>query len=336
LDNLYINIFGFAACAAVIIFSGTKLSFYGDKIADLTGMGKAWVGLILMASVTSLPELITGISAVAIVKSPNLAAGDIFGSCIFNLLILSFLDSRIKQPLFSMVKPSHIVAAIFGIILLAVAGMAIFLAEEIPSVLWISGFSFILFAVYLLSIYGIFKYEHADLIEFPPLVVPQSSTHAADLKKVVGGYALHAFIVIVAAIFLPYFGDHIAEHTGLGNAFFGTLFMAAATSLPELVVSLAALRMGSLDMAVGNLLGSNVFNMFILGIDDVFYREGSLFNAISSSHLLSVFVTIIMTAVVGLGLLFRPKKKQLWLLSIDTFIIALLYLALMIYLYIKR
>jgi cation:H+ antiporter len=336
LDNLYINIFGFAACAAVIIFSGTKLSFYGDKIADLTGMGKAWVGLILMASVTSLPELITGISAVAIVKSPNLAAGDIFGSCIFNLLILSFLDSRIKQPLFSMVKPSHIVAAIFGIILLAVAGMAIFLAEEIPSVLWISGFSFILFAVYLLSIYGIFKYEHADLIEFPPLVVPQSPTHAADLKKVVGGYALHAFIVIVAAIFLPYFGDHIAEHTGLGNAFFGTLFMAAATSLPELVVSLAALRMGSLDMAVGNLLGSNVFNMFILGIDDVFYREGSLFNAISSSHLLSVFVTIIMTAVVGLGLLFRPKKKQLWLLSIDTFIIALLYLALMIYLYIKR
>jgi cation:H+ antiporter len=94
--------------------------------------------------------------------------------------------------------------------------------------------------------------------------------------------------------------------------------------------------MGSLDMAVGNLLGSNVFNMFILGVDDVFYQEGSLFNAISPSHILSVFVTIIMTALVVLGLLFKPKKKQLWLLSLDTFIITLLYMALMVYLFIKR
>jgi cation:H+ antiporter len=93
--------------------------------------------------------------------------------------------------------------------------------------------------------------------------------------------------------------------------------------------------MGALDMAVGNLLGSNVFNIFILGIDDLFYKEGSLFKAISSSHLLSVFFTIIMTAVVGLGLLFRPKKKQIWRLSIDTFTILLLYLALMTYLFIQ-
>ena len=336
MDDLYINILGFTVCASVIIYSGTKLSFYGDKIADLTGMGKAWVGLILMASVTSLPELITGVSSVAIVKAPNLAAGDIFGSCVFNLLILSVLDARIKQPLFSMVKSSHIVAAIFGIILLTVAGMAIYLSHEIPSVLWISSLSFVLFGVYFVSIRGIFKYEQAALIESPPLEVLQPSSHPADLKKVIGGYALHALIVIGAAIFLPYFGEHIAAHTGLGNAFFGTLFIAAATSLPELVVSLAALRMGSLDMAVGNLLGSNVFNMFILGIDDVFYREGSLFNAISPSHLLSVFITVIMTAVVGLGLLFKPKKKQIWLLSLDTFIIALLYMALMTYLFINK
>ena len=336
MTNIYINIIGFLVCAMIIIYSGTKLSFYGGKIADLTGMGKAWVGLILMASVTSLPELITGMSSVIIVKAPNLAAGDIFGSCVFNLLILSVLDSRIKQPLFSMVKSSHIVAAIFGIILLTVAGMAIYLSNEIPSVLWISGFSFVLFGVYLVSIWGIFYYEHTTLNETPRIETPIISSNVAELKKVIGYYALHALIVIGAAIFLPYFGGHIATHTGLGNAFFGTLFIAATTSLPELVVSLTALRMGSLDMAVGNLLGSNVFNMFILGIDDVFYREGSLFRNISSSHLLSVFFTIIMTAVVVLGLLFKPKKKQLWLLSLDTFIIALLYMTLMTYLFIKK
>jgi len=337
MDNLYINILGFAACAGVIIYSGTKLSFYGDKIADLTGMGKAWIGLILMASVTSLPELITGISAVAIVKAPDLAAGDIFGSCVFNLLILSVLDARLKQPLFSVVKSSHIVASIFGIILLTVAGMAIFLSHEIPSVLWISSFTFVLFGIYLIAVFGIFKYEHASLIESPPEnIMQQSPSRSADLKKAIGGYALNALIVIGAAVFLPYFGEHIASYTGLGNSFFGTLFIAAATSLPELVVSLAALRMGSIDMAVGNLLGSNVFNMFILGIDDVFYREGSLFKDISPSHLLSVLITIIMTAVVVLGLLFKPKKKQVWHFSLDTFIIIILYLALIIYLFIKK
>ncbi len=336
LNNLYINILGFAACAGVIIYSGTKLAKYGDKIADLTGWGKAWVGLILMASVTSLPELMTGISSVAIVNAPNLAAGDIFGSCVFNLLILSVLDARIKKPLFSIVKSSHLVAAIFGIILMMVSGMAIFLAHETPSILWISSFTFVLFGVYLISVWGIFKYEHMALVESPSATVTQIPYNSAELKKVLSNYALHAFVVIGAAVFLSYFGEQIASHTGLSNSFFGTLFLAAATSLPELVVSLAALRIGALDMAVGNLLGSNVFNMLILGIDDVFFMEGSLFKAISSSHLLSVFITIIMTAVVGLGLLFKPKKKQVWLFSIDTFIILLLYIVLMVYLFINK
>lgn len=336
MNNLYLHIPGFLACVAIIIYSGTKLSYYGDKIAELTGMGRAWIGLILMASVTSLPELITGISAVAIVKAPDLAAGDIFGSCVFNLLILSVLDARLKQPLFSTVKSSHIVAAIFGIILLTVAGMAIFLSHEIPSVLWVSSFTFLLFGIYLAAVRGIFKYEHTALIEAPLAETPHSPSRSADLKKAIGGYAINALIVIGAAVFLPYFGEHIASQTGMGNSFFGTLFLAAATSLPELVVSLAALRMGALDMAVGNLLGSNVFNMLILGIDDVFYREGSLFKAISPSHLLSVLITIIMTAVVGLGLLFKPKKKQFWLLGLDTFVILVLYIALIIYLFIKN
>ncbi|MDP4284050.1 MAG: sodium:calcium antiporter [Bacteroidota bacterium] len=336
MNNLYLNIIGFVACAAVIIHSGTKLSYYGDKISNLTGMGKAWVGLILMASITSLPELITGISSVAIVKAPNLAAGDIFGSCVFNLLILSVLDARIKQPLFSTVKSSHIVAAIFGIILLTVAGMAIYLSHEIPSVLWISSFSFLLFGVYLVAVWGIFKYEQTSIIASSPVIIIPSPIQSVNLKKVIGRYALHALIVIGVALFLPYFGGHIASQTRLGNSFFGTLFLAAVTSLPELVVCLAALRIGALDMAVGNLLGSNVFNIFILGIDDVFYKEGSLFEAISPAHLLSVFITIIMTAVVGLGLLFKPKKKQIWFLSFDTFIILVLYLALIIYLFVKK
>jgi cation:H+ antiporter len=336
MNNIYINVLGFLACTGAIFYSGTRLSLYGDKIGELTGMGRAWIGLILMASVTSLPELITGISSVTLIKAPNLAAGDIFGSCMFNLLILSILDSRIRKPLFSSVKSSHIVAAIFGIILLAVAGLSIYLAQETPSILWFSSFTLILFAIYLVAIWGIFNYEYAAMIENPDPVVLKSTVEPGELNKVIWGYVIHAFIVIGAALFLPYFGVIIAEYSGLSNSFFGTLFLAAATSFPELVVSLAALKIGALDMAVGNLLGSNVFNMFILGIDDVFYREGSLFKSISQSHLFSVFMIILMSAIVGLGLLFKPKKKQVWLLSLDTFIIVILYLIVIIYLYFNK
>ncbi len=333
MNNIIFHILGFLVCAAIIIFSGTKLSYYGDKIAELTGLGKAWIGLILMASVTSLPELVTGISSVAIIKSPDLAAGDIFGSCMFNLLILSVLDARIKRPLFSMVKSSHILTVIFGIILLTIAGIAIYLTNQIPIILWMSSFTFVIIAIYLVSVWGIFKYEQADLIRTGEVNNAYTSFDKAALKSVIGNYALHALIVICAAIFLPYFGEHIASVSGLGSSFFATLFIAGATSLPELVVSIAALRMGSLDMAVGNLLGSNVFNIFILAIDDVFYREGSLFSAISPSHLTSVLIIIMMSAVVALGLLFKPDKKHFWVFSLDTFIIIVLYILVMIYLF---
>ncbi|HBC77886.1 MAG TPA: sodium:proton exchanger [Bacteroidales bacterium] len=336
MSNLFLYILGFATCAGIIIYSGTKLSFYGHKIADLTGMGKAWVGLILMASVTSLPELITGISSVVIIKEPDFAAGDIFGSCIFNLLILTILDARLKQSLFSVVKSDHIVGAIFGIILLTVAGIALSQSHVIPSVLWISSSSFALFGVYLIAVRSIYKYEFAAFDESQPHTKLQSPSRSAELKKTITGYAIYAFIVIAAAVFLPYFGEHIASSTGLSNSFFGTLFLAASTSLPELVVSLSALKMGSADMAVGNLLGSNVFNVFILGFDDIFYTEGSIFKDISPSHSISIYVTIIMTAVVVLGLLFKIKKKQAWNLSINSFIIIVLYLALMVFLFIKK
>ncbi|WP_290792401.1 hypothetical protein [Flavihumibacter sp. UBA7668] len=116
---------GFLICAVIIFFSGKKLSHYGDRLAEHTGWGKAWVGLILMASVTSLPELMVGISSVAFVKSVDLAVGDILGSCAFNLGILALPDAFIpkRKPIFSEASPNHIISAALGIILLTLAGL---------------------------------------------------------------------------------------------------------------------------------------------------------------------------------------------------------------------
>lgn len=325
----------FLLCTAVIVFSGTRLSRYGDKIAELTGMGRAWTGLILMASVTSLPELITGISSVTIVGAPDLAAGDIFGSCVFNLLILSVLDWQLGKPLFSYVRTGHLVAAVYGIILFSIAAMGIFLSYRGISLLWVSGFSLLLVMVYLIAIRSVYLYEQRD----HATEMNETGGEQADkqsLRNAIKGYVIHAVVVIAAALFLPFAGEQIAAASGLGNSFFGTLFLAASTSLPELVVSLAALRIGAVDMAVGNLLGSNVFNMFILALDDICYTKTSLFSAITPTHLVSVLVMIVMSAVVMLGLLFKPRRKAFLKFGADTLVLVVLYLLLMSYLFIKK
>src|SRR3990172_2991592 len=106
-------------CSAVIVFCGTNLSKYGDVIAEKTGLGRAWIGLVLMASVTSLPELITGISSVAFANVPDIALGDIMGSCVFNLSIIALMDIlHGPKPIFSKAEHSHILSAGFGVILI--------------------------------------------------------------------------------------------------------------------------------------------------------------------------------------------------------------------------
>lgn len=329
--SIYLPISGFLLCSGVIIYAGSRLSVYGDRLAELSGLGKAWIGLVLMAAVTSLPELIVGISSVAVVKAPDLAAGDVFGSCVFNLLILSFLDALQKKPLTSLVRNTHVFAGACGIILIALSGAGIFLSKILPSIAWFSSLTPVLFTVYFFFVWLIFKFE--SKLPASEQEKPAAPGDAKALRKTITLYALHAAVVVCAALFLPYFGKQIAQFTGLGNTFFGTLFLAASTSLPELVVSIAALRIGSLDMAVGNLFGSNIFNIFILGVDDIFYREGALFNKIELSHLASILTVIVMTAVATIGLLLKPDRKRFFLAG-DTFVILLLYFGLMVVLYI--
>jgi cation:H+ antiporter len=333
MNSFYLYMLGFIGCAAIIVFSGTRLAKYGDKIAGLTGWGNAWVGLILVASVTSLPELMTGIGSVTLVHEPDLAAGNVFGSCVFNLFILSLIDVRIKQTITSLAKTSHLYAGLFGIILIALSGFAIILNDITPVLLWISPFSILLILAYLAAVWGIFQFTQSEKDDHE-LAILSKEHNKTELKRAVTAYVANAVLVIGAALFLPYFGERLAHLSGLSNTFFGTLFLAAATSLPELVVSFAAIRMGAFDLLVGNLLGSNVFNIFILALTDMFYTEGSLFSNIHTDHLESVIVVIIMTAVAGLGFMAKPQKK-IWRLSLDTFIILILYAGLMVTLFFK-
>ncbi|MBL7901815.1 MAG: sodium:calcium antiporter [Bacteroidia bacterium] len=315
---------GFSICALIIFLAGKKLSYYGDLLSELTGLGKAWIGMILMASVTSLPELMVGVSSVSIVQSPDLAVGDIFGSCAFNLFILSMMDAFVpgKKPILGMANRSHILAAVFGILLLTMAGLGLFLESDFvltPSIGLIS-ISFAL--IYFISMRSIYLFQQSQSASPQEEIVSHTNL---KLKQVVFRYSIFALIIIGTALALPHFAEQIAELSGLGKSFVGSVFLAISTSLPEIAVSLAALRIGASEMAIGNLLGSNLFNIFILFLDDVFYLKGHLLKDASDNNLLSVLFVIAMTAVAIIGIVFPAKEKR-WLMAADSFMIFMLYL----------
>jgi len=335
MQALIFTIAGFIACSTIIIFSGAKLSKYGDIITSLTGMGKAWFGLILMSAVTSLPEFFTGVSSILIFHVPNIGVGDIMGSCAFNLLILALLDYFIpKKPLSSIVTKSHVVAGLFSIFLSTLTIISIVFGKWFPRFGWFSSITILIILVYLIAIRVIFKNEqHLSASSVSGTVkISNEDAGKISLPVAIKQYALFAGAVIAGALLLPFFAGRLATETGLSKSFVATLLVAASTSLPELVVSISAVKMGSLDMAVGNLLGSNIFNMFILALDDLMYTKGPLLLQTNPDHALSGLVTLLMTSVVGISILYGSRTKR-FMLALDGILLIALYTILMLAIY---
>ncbi|MEK7813351.1 MAG: sodium:calcium antiporter, partial [Candidatus Desantisbacteria bacterium] len=146
---------------------------------------------------------------------------------------------------------------------------------------------------------------------------------------------INAVFVIVAAVFLPKVGEGIAESTGLGQTFVGSIFIAIVTTIPEVVVSIAAVRIGAIDLAMGNLFGSNIFNIFILAIDDFFFIKGPILSLVNQNHIISTLFAIAMTSTAIIGLTYRAEKRTLFL-ALDSIVIILLYMANLLSLYMLK
>jgi len=316
------------ACAAVITVAGAKLSRYGDIISDKTGLSGSWIGLVLMASVTSLPELVTGISSVAAAQAPNIAVGDVMGSCVFNLAVLVVVDFLQRgESVYRRASQGHILSAGFGVVLIGFAALNLLLGARANAMaLWqIGGYTPIIVLLYLVAMRSVYYYERAQLVAH--VEEAASRYPKVTLRQALLRYAIAALAVVAAALWLPFVGARLAEVMGWHRTFVGTLFIAGATSLPELVVTIAALRIGAVDMAIANLLGSNLFNIAILAVDDVFFRTGPLLAHVSPLHAISAVSAVVMTGIVVVALLYRPATRILrtvgWV-SISLFTVYLL------------
>jgi cation:H+ antiporter len=314
----------FLATALVIVFAGVRLARYGDVLGEKTGLGRSWVGVVLLAATTSLPELFTGFGATALASLPDIAVGDVLGSCMFNLLILSFMDAIQPEPLSARAHQGHALSVGFGLVLVGIAGLGLVSGARLPALGWIGLSTPALIALYLVSMRVIFAHEKHRLARETREVAEELQYREIPLRVAALHYTTAAVLVVAAALWLPRLGAELARQSGLGEAFVGSLFVAITTSLPEIVVSLSAVRIGAIDLGIGNVLGSNLFNLMILGLDDILFRQGPLLAAVDASHSVAVLAVVTMNGLFLTGLTYRVITKR-FAVAWDTAAIAGVY-----------
>jgi len=264
----------FVVCVVIVLFAGRNVAKYGDIIAEKTGLGGIWVGVLLVAIATSLPELFTGISAAALLKTPDIAIGDLFGANTFNILNLAILAIVYKKgSLFAEASPRNTLSAGLSLIMVVLPAIFIFLGSGMCDFAlgWIGVYTPVLFILYLVIMRIIFNYEKNARTSDLPSESLTSGKSQISLRRAYLYYGIAAAVIIGAGIWLSFIGNEIAEKTGWEQSFVGSLFIAFATTLPEISVSFAALRLGAIDICVANMIGSNIFNMCIIGVIDLFY-----------------------------------------------------------------
>jgi cation:H+ antiporter len=328
--------FEFILCSMLIVFCGHKLSHYGDIIAEKTGMGRTWIGVVLMATVTSLPELATGLSSVTFAGVPDIAVGDVLGSCVFNMLILAILDAIYRpMPISTKAHQGHILAAGFGILLLGIVCISLALDSHLAPLGWIGPSTLLVIAIYFAAIRMIYHYEKKRIAAFIKERAVEMKYEHISMRSAAVNYAVNAAGVIMAAVFLPAIGAKLAEQTGLGQSFVGNILIAVSTSLPEVVVSISAVKIDAIDLAIGNLLGSNIFNIFILALDDMFFTQGPLLSVASHTNMFSALSAIVMTVIAVISLTYRAERKMFFL-GWDSIGIVLMYIVNIMLLYMFR
>lgn len=314
----------FAISALILVVAAIKLAEYGDAIGYHTKLSGMFIGALLIATATSLPEILTMINSIY-QNHINLTAGDLFGSSMFNMLLLGALDMIFfRSRILRRVALKHALTASLGLML---TGMAVFflLADVNLRIGWLGVGSLLMMVTYFVGIWLLRTNPVAGTAG--EVVEPAESTHQIPpLRRAIVGFAISAGALIAVAPWVVRSGSGIAQATGLGDGFVGIVLIAFVTSIPELVAMIAAVRFGAYDMAVGNLFGSNIFNMFALALADLFYLQGAFLEAIDPVFALAGLLAMLLITLGLIGNL-ALVERRIWVVELDALLLIISYLA---------
>jgi len=315
--SLLANLAVFAALATAVWFAGTRLSYLADAIAKHTGVSRAIMGLIFLAAITELPELVTT-SAAAVKGDAALALNNMFGGITMQTAILAVADAvavRVTLSSFPR-KPTPILEGTLLILLLTTT-LVIISVGDVSLFFNVGLGATVLAGVYFLSIFVLNRYDkdHAwrpvylpEPEDVPP-VLPWHAFHDLPLRTLAMQSCGVAVVILVCGILLVETASAIADQSGLGSSFIGVTLLAATTSLPELSTTIAAVRIGAYTMAVSNIFGSNLIMLFVLFPADLFYRQGVILNEADETAQLALLSGIAVTTIYIIGLLIKNKPR---------------------------
>ncbi len=322
----------FFVSAGLVVFAGVKLTKYADIVSDRFSISKVWVGMILLGVATSLPELTATIASAVGLNAPDLAVGNIAGSVNFNLMIIVVLDFLYRKGSITgqiQSKKTYEWSAAFYAVLSLIVVLEIFFASKarLIGIGSVSLGNILIVGIYILSSKYIFKVDSDQQ-------AVESVRHkiTKDDQVLFIKIALGAGAVILGGIWLADVCDKIAIVTGLGRTFVGTMLLGFVTSLPEIVVSVSALKMGALDLAFGNIFGSNMFNILILSICEMTYAKGFLFENVSKAHIMMMTLSVVLTTILIAGIK-KGKKKEFLGFGIDSILMIICFAIGMNFLY---
>jgi len=302
----------FFLSSAVIVIAGIRLTIDADRLCDDFQLGKVWIGVVLLGLVTSLPEAITSLVSIISLESYDLAIGNLMGSNNFNPMLIVVMDIFYRQgSVTNAVEPeaSHIVSSRYAMLLIFFVVMEIGFSAMGVSIhvgpMTLAGTFILIF--YCLGMSRLARLGQGGTVIAQSREWGQGQGNGS-IVKICLRLLFSSVLVILAATRLASSADSIAQSTGLGGTFVGSIFLALVTSLPEMVVSLSALKLGSFGLAVGNIFGSNMTNMFILFICSLFYRGGTIFEAVSRTHMATGVLSIILCFIAIKGICTKNKK----------------------------
>ncbi len=312
----------FLLSSTAIILAGIRLAPFGEAIGRHTGIGQGWIGLLFLATLTSIPEMTTTVTG-GLIDAPNIALGNAFGSNLFNVVIIAVLDVLLlgKGPFLLKVRTYHVLSASVAVLLTLFAALGMVIGSPMTW-LGISPFSWLILVGYVAGVFLLF-HEEKKQVE-----IEEATSEPMTLQKAILGFAICAVVVIISGIFLIRSSKAISLSTGLSASFMGAFLVAIVTSLPELATSIGALRIGAYDMIVGNLFGSNMFNILTIFFADSAFRSGSILSGLRGGETDQLIVALcgIVLAIIAMISIGARSRRKVFGVGVDSVFLWLAYL----------
>lgn len=349
----------FAMAGLVVAGAGVQIARAGDELAERLGLSRLFVGMILVATATSLPELVTDVSA-ALGDAPDLAVGDLFGSSMANMAILAVIDLMWRKRVWPVVEVGHARVASIAIGLTALATLAVLTPPGV-ALGWVGIDTLAIGVAYVAAVAWMRRSPVGRFAEGQVLPVPTGWSDSQDVdddddaqlvsvdeiaaapedqgqdggvpledddrgvRPTVVRFAVAAGVILLAGPALARSGEELAVASGMGATFVGTALVAISTSLPELVACVAAVRIGAHDLAVGNLFGSNAFNMFALVFTDLAYLDGPVLSAVDPGQAVAGIGAVLLMAL-ALAAIVHGAETRVLRLEPDAVLLLVTYL----------